>query len=284
MDASSGLSPRPGGQAGSRPRLRTLPPLPCSSPAPKTWETSPARQPPLTAPHIGAGRRDLSRPGPGSICSLTASTPPHRGAPTLTPPGRCWFCRQADRRGADPQEGGNPCGSKCPRPRLKHCRAPPLASDPQDLGARGAAGAQRDAATPARQDGTSLAQRTGARAEGAPDTEALDPEPGRRVRLPPHLPCSSRFSAHAEGGHGAGWGHRVPVRHGLVHRQDSTAPRRSETPRPGLGLSQLLREATRNPQPPTAPGPRPVPRPGQQRAPSRQPAARPPPPPCSGSG
>ena len=30
-------------------------------------------------------------------------------------------------------------------------------------------------------------------------------------------------------------------------------PRRAETPRPGLGLSQLLQEATRSPQPPTAP-------------------------------
>ena len=87
VDASSGLSPRPGGRAGSPPQayclLRPLPPLPCSSPAPHRPQDLGDQPSPPATPHSGAhtgpGRRDFSRPRPGSFSSLHSQPPTHHG-------------------------------------------------------------------------------------------------------------------------------------------------------------------------------------------------------------
>ena len=129
VDASSGLSPRPP-RAGRVSAPGVLPSQatatsallqPHAPPPPRPGRPAQPTSRPHGGAHAGPGRRDLSRPRLALCAACTASTPP-TVAPTPTPPGLCWLCHQADKRGADPQEDGNPCNSKHPPSRPQDWR------------------------------------------------------------------------------------------------------------------------------------------------------------------
>lgn len=145
VDASSGLSPRPGGQAGSPPQayclLRPLPALPCSSPAPHHPQDLGDQPSPPATPHSGAhtgpGRRDFSRPRPGSFSSLHSQHPTPPWGPRLSLlQGSAGSAAKQKRRVLTLRRTGTRAALSAPAP-TEAVEGPPLASDPQDPGAGG---------------------------------------------------------------------------------------------------------------------------------------------------